>query len=116
MKQRYVYLLLIGVPGLIVALILAVATLGMTAGFLWLFVYGDNPWPASADAILAVVFLFTFLAVWLATLAAGYFVGKRREQGGRLNRAHVLASLGITLLFILMAALYELSVGNIRLA
>lgn len=115
MKRRYAYLLFFGVPGFIMALVVAVAALGMAAGFLWLFVYGDNPWPALAQTALGVLFVVVFLVAWLGTLAAGYFVGKRCEQDARLNKMHLLSSLGVTLLFILVVVLYELSVGNIHL-
>ena len=113
MKRRYVYAILFGVPGLVISLIIAAMALGATAGMLWLFVFGDNPWPAWVEPALAVALGAFFLATWLAVLMAGYSVGKRREQDVKLNKAHVAISAGITMLFILFIAAYQLSVGNI---
>ena len=115
MKRRYVYSILFGVPGLIVALIAAIVVLGATAGFLWLFVYGDNPWPTAVEELLPILFCVVLLGMWLAIVAVGYFVGKRREQDAALNKAHVFVSVGATVLFISAIVLYELGVGNIAL-
>lgn len=114
MRRRYIYSILVGLPGLVVALVASVLIFGMAAGFLWLFVFGDNPWPSFAETLLPIFFAVTFLMIWLATLVAGYYIGKAREHDPALNKLHVFASIGFTLLFMLTIVLYEWGVGNIR--
>lgn len=113
MKRRYIYLLLFGLPGLFVSAIISLAVFGAAAGVLWLFVYGDSPWPASSGTVLALLFALVFLTVWTASLVIGYSFGKRREKDPVLERRHVLVSLGATLGVALLIVLYQLRVGNI---
>ena len=113
MKRRYVYSILVGVPGLFVSLIVSVIAFGFAAGFLWLFVFGDNSWPAWVEMALPVLFVSVFIIVWLALLAAGYFIGIAREHDAAMNRTHVLISLGATLLFTAVILLYEWGIGNL---
>jgi hypothetical protein len=112
MKRRYLYMILFGVPGLVVALVASVLALGATAGMLWIFVFGDSTWPNWVEQALPVALVAVFLAVWLACLAAGYVIGKRLEQRP-LNKWHVLISAGITLLSIAFILAYQTGVGNI---
>lgn len=104
MKRRYVYAVLFGLPGLLVSALLTLLVLGMTMGVLWLFVFGDNTWPAYTDTLLPVFFLLVFLLGWVAFLAAGYLIGKRREADAALNKTHVLLSLGATAALLLLVA------------
>ena len=113
MKKRYLYSILCGVPGFFVSLVISFTAFGAVAGFLWLYVLGDNPWPSSAESILPVLFLLAFLALWIATVAAGFIAGKRLETTPGLDRKHVLFSLGATILPIVLIFLHQLSVGNI---
>lgn len=113
MKRRYIYSILFGLPGLVVAFIASVLVFGVVAGMLWLFVFGDNPWPAFVETLLPTFFFATFLAVWLATLVAGYFIGRAREHDPALNKWHVIASLGFTSFSILAIVVYEWGIGNI---
>jgi hypothetical protein len=113
MKRRYLYAVLVGVPGLIVSLILTLILFGFAAGVLWIFVFGDNPWPALSEKLLAVVFVLVFLVIWLAFLIAGFVIGKRLEQHPTLNRKHILISAGLTILFTLFIVLYQVGISNI---
>jgi hypothetical protein len=113
MKARYLYSILFGVPGLVVALVVSFVIVGMAGGVLWLFIFGDDPWPAYAETILAVLFALVFLTTWLASLIAGFIIGKRFEQKPALNKKHVLASITVTVLFILLIAFQQISVGNL---
>jgi hypothetical protein len=113
MKKRYIYSILFGVPGFIVSLMVSFVLSGFAAGVLWIYVFGDNPWPADTQNILIVLFVLVFLTVWLACLTIGYFVGKRLEQSPVLNKKHVLTSIGVTILFILFIAFQQLIVGNL---
>jgi hypothetical protein len=115
MKRRYIYLLLFGLPGIFVSAIISLAVFGAAAGMLWLYVFGDSPWPASSGSLLTLLLTLVFLAVWSASFVSGYVFGKRREKDPILNRRHVLASLGITLGTILLIVMYQVGVGNIGL-
>jgi hypothetical protein len=113
MKKRYVYTLLFGIPGLAVSLLVSLAVFGAMAGFLWLFVYGDDPWPRTTNQILPAVFVLTFAALWAVCLVAGYLTGKRFERSPGVNRKHILASAGATVLPVVLLMLHQFGVGNI---
>jgi hypothetical protein len=104
---------LVGIPGLVAALIVSALFLGMAAGTLWLFVYGDNTWPAWVESALPLSFAMVFMTVWLASLVAGYIMGKRMEQKPVFNKSHVVISAGITALSIAFIVFYQIGVGNI---
>ena len=113
MKKRYIYSVLFGVPGLVIALVFAFLVFGAGAGFLWIFVYGDNPWPASAEKILPALFVVAFLAAWLMFTVAGFIFGKRLESKPGLSGRHILASVVATLVPVVLMVLHQYSVGNI---
>ncbi len=113
MKKRYLYSLLFGIPGFFVAGITVVVLFGALIGILWLFIFGDNPWPLSLDKILPVLLALTFLIVWVASIVIGYYVGKRLENDPALNKNHILFSVILTAAFILFIILQQWSVGNI---
>lgn len=113
MKKRYVYSLLFGIPGLFVAGISSIFALGAFAGILWLFVFGDNPWPISAETIFSVLFVVVFLLLWAGFILLGYWMGRRLEASPTMNRNHVLISAGLTIFFILLMVLYQWRVGNL---
>ncbi len=108
MKRRYLYMLLFGIPGLLLSFLMTLVSFGMMMGILWLFVFGDNSWPAAVDTLLPILLIVVLLALWTASLWGGYQVGKHREADPRLNLSHVLASAALTLVllaFVLVAAL-----------
>ena len=113
MKKRYIYSLLFAIPGFFLAGIMSFFALGAILGILWLFVFGDNPWPASPDTILAILFGLTFLIVWITLIRIGYATGMKLEQDPALHWAHILISGGLTLLLILFIILQQWSVGNL---
>ena len=113
MKKRYVYTLLFGIPGFFVALIAGLVAFGIGAGVLWIFVFGDNPWPPAVDAILPVLSLVVLVVSWVAITIFGYFYGKGREDVAGLNRSHVLISVGATIAPIAVIVLHQFSVGNL---
>jgi len=113
MKKRYLYSLFFGLPGLFIAGIISILLLGGFAGFLWLFAFGDRPWPPFSETILSVLFVLVVSVLWIASILLGYRVGKRLETDPRLHRSHVLLSAGLTVLFILLMVLHQFSVGNL---
>jgi hypothetical protein len=96
LKRRHLYVLLFAVPAFLVSIIAATLMLAASAGFLWLFVFGDNPWPSRADTMLGSVFIVVSAASWLGLLSVAYLAGKRQESRPTLNSAHVVLSVGAT--------------------
>ena len=113
MKKRYVYSLLFGIPGLFVAAIISFVVFGIGAGILWLYVFGDNPWPPATEKVLSILFVLIFLAVWITSISVGFMTGKKLEKDPGLNKIHILISGGLTLTFILLIVFQQLSVGNL---
>ena len=113
MKKRYVYSLLFGIPGFFVAGIISIVAFAAGTGILWIYFFGDNPWPASTEKILSVLLALIFLILWVAFITTGFVTGKRLEKDPQLNKGHILLSSGLTILFILFIAIQQLSVGNL---
>lgn len=113
MKKRYLYALLFGIPGFFVSGMIALFVFGSVIGILWLFVFGDNPWPVSPDGWLSIILVLTFLVLWIASMVTGYVVGKKLENDPALHWSHILISGGLTILFILFIVLQQWSVGNL---
>ncbi len=113
MKKRYLYSILFGIPGLLLSGLFALLIAGFAAGVLWIFVFGDNPWPSIVETALPVLIALVFLTVWIAFTAIGFVIGKRLESDPILNKKHILASIIATLLPILFFLFYQLSVGNV---
>jgi hypothetical protein len=113
MKKRYIYTLLFGVPGLVIALVAAVLAFGTAIGFLWLYVFGDSPSPQLPAAIISALFGLVFLGLWFGSLVWGWVVGKRLEADPVLDRRHIFWSVGVTLAVLLLIVLHQFSVGNL---
>lgn len=113
MKKRYLYSILFGIPGFVVSVVISFVISGFALGILWIYFFGDDPWPASVDTILPILFVLVFLAVWMAAIAMGYVTGKRLEENPILNKRHILISIGLTILPIICMIFYQISIGNI---
>ena len=113
MKKRYIYTLLFGLPGLFIAGFICILLFAAFAGILWMFIFGDNPWPPASEIVISILFVGTFLVLWIGFILLGYFIGRRLEIESGLNRSHVAMSAGLTLLFILFMLLYQWRVGTI---
>jgi hypothetical protein len=113
MKKRYLYSLLFGTPGFFIALIISLGIFGAAMGILWVYVFGDNPWPPSTEKILSGLFVLTFLILWIGSITVGYRVGKKLEKDSALQKSHVLISTGLTVMFIVLIVLQQWSVGNL---
>lgn len=113
MKKRYLYSILFGIPGFFISLIISFVIFGVAAGILWIYFFGDNPWPSSTEKILPTLFVLIFLTIWVTSITAGYITGKKLESDPALNKTHILVSGGLTVMFILFVVLQQLSVGNI---
>jgi hypothetical protein len=113
MKKRYIYSLLFGIPGLFVAGIVSILVFAAFAGILWLYVFGDDPWPGEAESILAVLFVLFFVVLWTGLIILGYLIGRRLERDPTLNRNHVLISAALTVIFLLLMLFQQWTVGNL---
>ncbi len=113
MKKRYIYSLLFGIPGFFVALIITFVIFGAVAGVLWIYVFGDNPWPSSISKMLLVILTLGFVTVWSASVIIGFVTGKKFENYPALNRKHILVSICATIIPIIVIVSHQLSVGNI---
>lgn len=113
MKKRYVYALLFGAPGFFVSGMISIFVAGASLGLLWIYVFGDNPRPASTETTIAIGVVLTFFILWICFLTLGYVIGKRLENEPTINTKHILISGGLTLLFILFIVLQQWSVGNL---
>jgi len=110
-KRRYLYVFLFAAPTFLLSVIAGALLLGASAGVLWLFVFGDNPWPSEADTLLTAVFVLGGAAFWIAQLSVAYAVGKREEAKPSLNRTHVLISVGATVALAVLIAVRLSGVG-----
>ena len=113
MKKRFLYVLLFGIPGFFVAGITALVLFGASLGVLWLFVFGDNPWPTGTEATLSITFVLVFLTLWFGSMFAGYYMGKRLEKDSALSWAHIFLSLGLTAVLLLLIVFQQWSVGSL---
>lgn len=112
LRKRYLYVLLFGVPGFFVAAISSLFLFGGLIGILWLFILGDNQWPAFTQTLLASLAVLTFLMLWISSMILGYRAGQRLEMVPGWNRSHILLSAGLTALFILFVLFQQWSVGT----
>ena len=113
MKKRYIYSLLFTVPGLIISLLITWAVFAAAYGVLWIYVFGDNTWPAWPGRVMPVLMLVLFSGIWVGATVTGYLVGKKMEALPELNVRHIWISLGATLLPIVIVVLHQLSIGNL---
>ena len=113
MKRRYLYVLMFAVPALLVAAIAALAVFAAAAGVMWIFVYGDSPWPAWADTALAAGFAAVFMVLWLTFMAMAYLTGCRQEERAEFNSKHAWIAVAISVGAVLFMLLYQWRVGNI---
>lgn len=113
MKARFSYPLLFLLPIAMTAGIVAVAGGGFSAGILWLFVYGDDPWPRAAEIAVAAVAAAAWLVTMAALLRASYSFGRKREATGGSSWSHGWMAAGISIVLLAAVLLHQLRVGNI---
>ena len=94
MRRRYLYVLLFAPAAVLLALVTTAAVVGASAGVLWLFVFGDDPWPAWSEPLLGALALAVGAAVATVLLWLAYLAGKRQEQRPATSRVHVALALG----------------------
>lgn len=77
---RIKFALIAGFLGLIIGPAVATLAGGVVGGFLWIYVFGDNPWPSYVEFLPAIAGLFSFLSCVIFPARLGYLHGKRIEQ------------------------------------
>ena len=113
MKARFAYPLAFFIPSAMAAFLSAFVMGGAAGGILWLFVFGDDPWPGGADKALMTLVTLVAATTLAALLFASYSFGKTREVHGGLSRRHLALACAISVLLPALALLYEWQVGNI---
>lgn len=100
-KQRFIYSLIFGIPGILVSVLIGLFAGGATGGFLWIFVYGDNQWPFWTEYIIASITGIVFIISLIVIIKIGYSVGKKREiEEIPISIKHVIISVVILILLI----------------
>ena len=68
MGTRQLYLLAGVLWALLLAPVAVLLAVGVAAGFAWLFVFGDNPWPRSTELFLLIVGVAAAAAAVIASI------------------------------------------------
>lgn len=110
MKARYAYPLLFLLPSALLATLAALVFAGGATGVLWIFVYGDDPWPAQAGNTVMVLAALACALMFAALVGLSY---KRREPAGGVRHSHVLAALGLTVALPLLVGQHQWRIGNL---
>jgi len=103
-------LILLAVPCFLLSLLPALFVAGAVAGFLWLFVYGDNAWPDLADIVIVSAFLLTWISV--GTLLTLGLIRHPRVRNLPTGKLTVVAAL-LSLLAVAAIAYHQWSIGNL---
>ena len=111
MKARFSYPLVFLLPSAILAAVAGVVFIGVGAGVLWLFIYGDNSWPDSAEKVLTAISVLVAVASLAALVSASYFYGKRQELSGGLSTWHIVLALAITILLPALIIFRQYQIG-----
>lgn len=113
MKRRYLYALMYSVPAFIFSVVFMVVVTAAIGGVLWIFIYGDNPWPSFIDRYSPIFMIAVLATAWLILLWAAFAWGKRQEALPSLNMKHLYLAAGSTAALVLAVLIHQLSVGNI---
>ena len=81
-----------------VSAVAGVIFVGIGAGVLWIFIYGDNTWPGAAEQLLLAIAVLVAVLSFSMLVAATYFYGKRQESSGGISKWHGAVALAITIL------------------
>lgn len=62
--NRWLAMALSIVGGAFLGYAILILVFGAVAGFLWIYVFGDDPWPAWSDYVLGAAIVIGGLAAW----------------------------------------------------
>jgi len=111
MKARFSYPLLFLVPSVMVSALVAILAVGAGAGILWIFVFGDDPWPEVAETWLLGLLISVFTLVLTALVWASYEFGKRQEPLDGLAGKHIVIAIAVTILLPALVLLRQWRIG-----
>ena len=88
MRSRILFGGLGGLIGLATGLVVSLVVVAVVAGTLWIFVFGDNPWPPGANPVLGAIALIIIIFLVIAGTWIGLSYGRRldslpQREGGR---------------------------------
>jgi len=106
-------MLMFSVPSFLASIVISFALFGAATGVLWLFVLGDDPWPASANSMLMVMLIMSCIALWVAFISVAYIAGRKQETHAAIDAKHVVVSAAATAVLLLLVVSHQWSVGNI---
>src|SRR5882672_4161184 len=87
LKLRRLYLIARVFWALLLGAAAALAVVGVGAGIAWLFLFGDEPWPAAVEWILPLLGLAAGLIVALAVVRLGSRYASGREAAAAADPA-----------------------------
>ena len=64
--SRWLALLIAVIGGGVAAFAAAIGFVAVSYGVLWIYVFGDDPWPKWVDPVLGVLLFAVALGVWVA--------------------------------------------------
>ena len=92
MKARFAYPLICLPLSAMSAGLVAIVFVACAAGVMWIFVYGDNEWPAAAERTVMTLSVLVFATILAVLLSALYKFGKKQELRGGLSKKHALVA------------------------
>jgi len=93
--------------------VVAIVFVACAAGIMWIFIYGDNEWPAAAERTVMALSALVFAAILAVLLSALYKFGEKQELRGGLSKKHALIAVIATLLLPLLILIRQWSIGAI---
>lgn len=110
MSPRVLHVLTGVVWGLVLGALTAVFTVAAAAGFSWIYLFGDEPWPEATSWVLPGLGIGVFLAVLLGGVILGLRTGQRtaaaapEEAARRMAATLRLLIAGVVLALVLAGA------------
>lgn len=90
MKLRHQYLAVGILWALLLAPLAALSATGFAAGASWLWLYGDNPWPAGTETVILLVGIAAGIAVAALCILFAWRYGIGREPNTQTDRTRLL--------------------------
>jgi len=107
-KQRYLYALIFGLPGVLLSAFASIYAGGAVAGFFWIIVFGDNIWPFWAEGAITAIGILAFIAALAIIVRIGFTIGKKREnENTHINNKHILISVAVLILLIFRIIIFQ---------
>ena len=119
LKIRHLYLIVSLLWALILGPTAGLIVFGTSAGIVWLYVFGDNPWPTATDWILPFLGIAGAVMTAIAVIWIGYQRGKQREASPRANpksewRRAMMLLIAPVFLMLLAATAFWINARNYR--